>query len=111
MCRAHPAFSFQDGLDTYANIRHMKRTTLFLDEALERDLQAIARQEKRPMASVVREALAAYIANREPADIPVLSFIGAGASGRSDTAERHEELLWREHRQKAPSRKRAGKAR
>ena len=80
----------------YANIRNMKRTTLFLDEALERELQAIARQGHRPMASVVREALAEYIANREPADTPALSFIGTGASGVGDTAERHEELLWRE---------------
>lgn len=74
----------------------MKRTTVFLEEAIERDLQAIARQEKRPVAWVVREALAEYVANREPADTPALSFIGAGASGRSDVAERHEELLWRE---------------
>jgi predicted transcriptional regulator len=76
----------------------MKRTTVFLDEALERDLLAIAREEKRPMAWVVREAIAAYVATREPADKPALSFIGAGASGRNDIAERHEELLWREAR-------------
>ncbi len=76
----------------------MKRTTVFLDETLERDLQAIARQEKRPVASLVREALAAYVANREPAAVPALSFVGAGASGRSDIAERHEDLLWRKER-------------
>jgi predicted DNA-binding protein len=74
----------------------MKRTTVFLDETLERDLQAIARQEKRPVASLVREALAAYVANREPAAAPALSFVGAGASRRSDIAERHEDLLWRQ---------------
>jgi predicted transcriptional regulator len=91
----------------------MKRTTLFIDEALERDLQAIARREKRAMASVVREALAVYVASREPADTPALSFIGAGASGRSDTAERHEDLLWREARpaKKAPARRSTRKAR
>lgn len=76
----------------------MKRTTVFLDETLERDLQAIARQEKRPVASLVREALAAYVAHREPAAGPALSFVGAGASGRSDIAERHEDLLWRKER-------------
>ncbi len=89
----------------------MKRTSLFIDEALERDLQAIARQDKRPVASVVREALAIYVANREPADTPALSFIGAGASGHSDTAERHEELLWRDAGKKAAPRARARKAR
>ncbi len=89
----------------------MKRTSLFIDEALERDLQAIARQDKRPVASVVREALAIYVANREPADTPALSFIGAGASGHSDTAERHEDLLWRDAGKKAAPRTRARKAR
>ena len=84
--------------DLYAIIRNMKRTTIFLDETLERDLQAIARQEKRAVASLVREALAAYVANREPAATPALSFVGAGASGRADIAERHEDLLWRKER-------------
>jgi predicted transcriptional regulator len=73
----------------------MKRTTIFLDEALERDLQAIARQERRAVASVVREAIAAYVVTRRDAGrAPALSFIGSGASGRKDIAERHEELLW-----------------
>ncbi len=97
----------------YAIIRHMKRTTVFLDETLERDLQAIARQEKRPVAALVREALAAYVANREPAAGPALSFVGAGASGRSDIARRHEDLLWRNERasdQSASSATRAGKS-
>lgn len=93
----------------------MKRTTLFIDEALERDLQAIARQEKRPVSWVVREALAEYVANREPGDVPALSFIGAGGSGLTTTAERHEELLWREARaakkQTAPARKAPRKVR
>jgi predicted DNA-binding protein len=72
----------------------MKRTTIFLDEALERDLQALARRRKRPMAALVREALAVYVVAAEPA-APALSFVGAGSSRRSDIAERHEELLWR----------------
>ena len=91
----------------------MKRTTVFLDETLERDLQAIARQEKRPVASLVREALAAYITNRKPTAAPALSFVGAGASGRSDIAERHEDLLWRKERgavKIAPRREAAGRA-
>lgn len=54
----------------------------------------MARERGTPVASLVREALAAYVARAQEA--PTLSFIGAGASGRSDVAERHEELLWRE---------------
>jgi hypothetical protein len=44
-------------------------------------------------ASIVREALAAYIAGRPAADLP--SFTGAFDSGHADTAERHDELIFR----------------
>ena len=71
----------------------MKRTTVFVPEALERDLQLLAGREGRPTAAIVREALVEYIARRQPArTLP--SFAGAFASGRSDIAERHEELLF-----------------
>jgi hypothetical protein len=72
----------------------MKRTTIFVPEALERDLQLYARKMGKPTAAIVREALAAYIAGKRPSmDLP--SFVGAFDSGRSDTAERHEEILFR----------------
>lgn len=77
----------------YAIICHMKRTTIFVPEALERDLQLYARREGKPTAAIVRDALAAYIAERPAADLP--SFTGAFDSGHSDTAERHEELIFR----------------
>ena len=71
----------------------MKRTTIFVPEALERDLQLYARRVGKSMAAVVREALAAYVAQRQPADrLP--SFSGAFDSGLTDTAERHEEILF-----------------
>ena len=73
----------------------MKRTTIFVPEGLERDLQLYAQRKRKPMAWVVREALAAYLAN-ERSVVRVPSFVGVGDSGRSDTAERHEELLWTE---------------
>lgn len=73
----------------------MKRTTVFLDEGLERDVKALAQRQGRPAASVVREALAEYVArNRERR--PALSFVAAGRSGRRDVAERHEEILLEE---------------
>jgi predicted transcriptional regulator len=71
----------------------MKRTTIFIPESLERDLQLYARRERKPAASVVREAIAAYLA-REPQAVPLPSFAGAFDSGHTDTAERHEELLF-----------------
>ncbi len=74
----------------------MKRTTIFIDEALEYDLKALARRRGQPVASVVREALAEYVVEAKHAGAVSLSFVAAGASGHDDTAERHEELLWQE---------------
>jgi hypothetical protein len=71
----------------------MKRTTIFVPEPLERDLQLYARSERKPVAAVVREAIVEYLAERRPASA-LPSFVGVGRSGRSDIAERHEELLW-----------------
>jgi len=71
----------------------MKRTTIFVPEALERDLQLYARREGKPTAAIVREAVAEYLAGRQTAGrLP--SFTGAFDSGRSDIAERHEALLF-----------------
>lgn len=80
----------------------MKRTTIFVPEPLERDLQLYARSERKPVAFVVREALVEYLAARQPASA-LPSFVGIGQSGRSDTAERHEELLWAAPRHAAPA--------
>jgi hypothetical protein len=80
----------------YAIIRNMKRTTVFLDESLNRDLQTLARQEGRPVASLVREALATYVGSRSPGSRPTPSFTAIGGSGRADVATRHESLLWRD---------------
>lgn len=72
----------------------MKRTTIFIPEPLERDIQLYARRHRKPVAWVVREALAEYLTSRPPAMLP--SFTGVGRSGQKDIAERHEELLWTE---------------
>jgi hypothetical protein len=93
----------------------MKRTTVFLDEGLERDLKALAARKGEPAASLVREALGEYIV-RQRSEAPRLGFLAAGRSGRSDVAETHEELLFRElspHGRRGPrgvvdSRSRAG---
>lgn len=85
----------------------MKRTTIFLAESLERDLQALARRQGRPVASVVREALDGYVNREVRRKGSRLRFAAVGASGRSDTAERSEELLFRDlrpHGQKAKRR-------
>jgi hypothetical protein len=73
----------------------MKRTTIFIPETLERDLQLYARRQGRAVAAVVREAVERYLVNAQTA-AALPSFAGVGASGRSDIAGRHEEILFRE---------------
>ena len=73
----------------------MKRTTIFVPESLERDLQFYAKREGKPAAAVVREAIAEYIAGgRSRMRLP--SFTGAFAGKHTDTAERHEDLLFKD---------------
>jgi predicted DNA-binding protein len=72
----------------------MKRTTIFVPEELERDLQLYANRDGRPAASLVREALAEYVARRRD-EHALPSFAGRFASGHTDTAERHDELLFK----------------
>ena len=68
----------------------MKRTTIYLEPTLETLLKLEMLRQKRPMAEIVREAVQAYV-TREPRKAPPGG--GAFASGRSDTAERADDVL------------------
>ncbi len=71
----------------------MKRTSLFLDEHLLRSLNRAAKQKQVSVASLIREAVANYLAGSvSGGGLP--SIAGRFSSGRSDTAERNEDLLW-----------------
>ncbi len=71
----------------------MRRTTIFADDHLLDEIKDLAKQEKRSVAELIRDALGQYISTkRGPAKR--LSIIGIGKSGRKDIAEKHEELLW-----------------
>lgn len=72
----------------------MKRTTIFIDESLERDLQVLAERQGRSKAAVVRTALERFVRQEKQRAELDLGFVGIGRSGRSDIAERHEEYLW-----------------
>jgi len=74
----------------------MKRTTVFLYETTECDLKALARQQGRPVADMIREAIAEYVTREKGKARRPLRFLGIGRSGHTDTAERHEELLFTE---------------
>lgn len=71
----------------------MKRTTVFLDEALLRKAQKRARADGKSFALLVREAVTAYVARppRIPQQLP--TWVGMFDSGHTDTSERVDEIL------------------
>jgi len=72
----------------------MKRTTIFVDEKLINEIRQISKDENKSVSEVLREAMENYIKQKRQKKKKI-SFIGIGSSGRSDIAERHEELLWK----------------
>ncbi len=73
----------------------MKRTTIFADDSLMKELKEISKEENKSVASLIREAMEGYVLQKRQSK-KSLSFIGISNSGMKDIAERHEELLWRE---------------
>ena len=72
----------------------MKRTTIFAEDGLFEEIRAIAVEEKRSMADVLREAMERYIREKRGGG-KALSFAGMGRSGKKTIAEEHEDLLWK----------------
>jgi predicted transcriptional regulator len=68
-----------------------QKTTVYLEPAEYRKLQALARLDGRSAAELIREAVAEYNARRMEARLP--RSLGAGRSGREDFSERSEEML------------------
>jgi len=68
----------------------MKRTTIYLDAALEMRLKMEGLRRKQPMAELVREAVEVYLAGGAAAGPPGA---GAFASGRKDTASDPDAAL------------------
>ncbi len=80
----------------YVSIRHMKRTTVFLDEEAEQDLRLLAERKGVPAASVLREAIDRYLGEeRRKTGLPV-RFLAVGRSGTRTTSERQEKLVFRD---------------
>ena len=74
----------------------MKRTTIFLDEALLARLRRYADREGTSSAAVVREAIAAYLEAQPSERSSVPKLAGQFESGQRDTSESVDELLWRD---------------
>ncbi len=59
----------------------MKRTTIMVEEELLYDLKQLAQQQNTSTASVIREALVAYVVKRQREDVfdnPLLRLAGLG---------------------------------
>ncbi len=69
----------------------MEKTTVYLNKGDYRRLKALAKEAGRPVAELVREAVAEYAARHGAAVRP--SSIGVGRSGRGDLSECAEDLL------------------
>jgi predicted transcriptional regulator len=82
----------------------MQRTTVFLEESVRRDLKALARRQSRPAAALVREAILRLLEAEANQERSVPGFLGIGASGESQVAERHEDLVFRRLEPHAPAR-------
>ena len=67
------------------------KTTVYVDTGDYRRLKAIARQQGRKTAALVREAVSEYARRHGARKRP--RSLGAGHSGRNDLSERAEKLL------------------
>ena len=85
-------------LDFAIYVQHtygMKRTTVFFDDQMMLQLQRAAQRTGVSTASLVREAVAMYLA-APGATSPLPSIAGQFASGTSDTSEQVDTLLWKD---------------
>lgn len=74
----------------------MRRTQIYLDEDLDRDLRAAAAAEGRSAADVIREAVRRYLAERgggRSVD-PIAAMIGSIEGLPSDAAAEHDRDLY-----------------
>ncbi len=77
-------------------LAYMKRTTIKIDESLDARMRHEAARRGMTVSEWTREAIAAHLPGDERGDAPVrrrFHSTGSGSSGRSDIAERMEELL------------------
>lgn len=74
----------------------MKRTQIYLEEDLDRELRDVASSEGRSAAALIREAVRVYLSSRQPSrgDDPILKMIGALEGGSERASEDVDEVLY-----------------
>jgi len=75
----------------YGTMRKAKKTTIYLPDRLKRDVERVAKSERRSEADVIRDAVATAIAERQAPE-PRIPLVPKGL-GAPDIAERVDELL------------------
>ena len=76
---------------TYGTVSIVRfKTTLYLDDVLQRGFKRLALESGRSEADLMREALHRYVAHTEPAQRPTCF---ASVKGPGTTARRVDELL------------------
>jgi len=73
---------------------HMEKTTIYLPDEMQHSLAILAKRQQRPQASIIREAIAAYLEKQRP---PKLRSIGAGSDDEVTGASSEDWLRkqWR----------------
>jgi hypothetical protein len=71
----------------------MIRTQFQLDKDTYEALRRMAHRKRKSMSSVVRDILRDHFLTAKKHNSEGLSFVGAGASGRSDISVHHDEAL------------------
>jgi predicted transcriptional regulator len=72
----------------------MEKTTIYLPDELQRSLAILSKRQRRPQASIIREAITRYLETQRPAK---LSSIGSGSDDEVTGASSEEWLRkhWR----------------
>jgi plasmid stability protein len=74
----------------------MKRTQIYIDEDLDAMLREAAAAEGRSAASIIREAVRAYLSTKggEPTSDPLLELAGAFTGGPTNASTGHDRYLY-----------------
>ncbi len=73
------------------------RKQIYIERWQQEALATVAKKEGKPEAQLIREALEEYLVKKAelPEDHPLSGLAGIGASGSTDGAERHDEVVYR----------------
>lgn len=78
----------------------MKRTQIYIDEDMDRELRVAAAAEGRSAAALIRDAVRSYLGARSHASSsdPFLAVAGSVVGGPRDAALNHDRYLYRSRR-------------